>query len=92
MENCGFCGSSPWDFSGPGFKLDNFGLWTPQLEFQKDKRFDGNLKMKFCPRKWFRKQLENQSKWDVSLDYIGIFSSFAIQDETEKEKYIHTLA
>ena len=48
--------------------------------------------MKICPRKWFRKQLENQSKWDVSLGYIGISSSFAIQDEAEKEKYIHTLA
>ena len=48
MENCGFCGSSPWDFSGPGFKLDNFGLWTPKTELQKDKRFVCNLEMKFC--------------------------------------------
>ena len=48
--------------------------------------------MKICPRKWCRKQVENQSKWDVSLDYIGISSLFVIQDEAEKEKYIHTLA
>ena len=47
--------------------------------------------MKIFQRKWFRKQLENQSKWDDSLGYIGISSSFAIQDEAEKEKYIHTL-
>ena len=42
-------------------------------------------------KKWIRKQLEDQSKWDILLGFFGISSSFDIQDEAEKEKYIHIL-
>ena len=42
-------------------------------------------------KKWIRKQLKNPSKWDILLGFMGTSSSFDIQDEAEKEKYIHIL-
>ena len=58
------------------------------------KRFDGYLDLKFLQnlaKKWIRNQLKNQSKWDILLGFMGTSSSFDIQDEAEKEKYIHIL-
>ena len=58
------------------------------------KRFDGYLDLKIwenLAKKWIRKQLEDQSKWDILLGFFGISSSFDIQDEAGKEKYIHIL-
>ena len=45
----------------------------------------------YFAKKWLRKLLENQSKWGILLGFSGISSSFAIQDEAEKEIYIHIL-
>ena len=58
------------------------------------KRFDGYLDLKIwenLAKKWIRKQLEDQSVWDISLGFFGISSSFDIQDEAGTEKYIHIL-
>ena len=69
-------------------------LHKSTIEILKDEEVWWVFGFENLAKKWIRKQLENQSKWDILLGFIGISSSFemfAIQDEAEKEKYIHIL-
>ena len=66
-------------------------LYKTTIEIIKDEEVWLVFGFENLAKKWIRKQLENQSKWDILLGFIGISSSFDIQDEAGKEKYIHIL-